>query len=101
VVQRISNSVIEGKVNDFFVLSMILLHPYQVYMLTSSLDYLILSFKLFNICFIKRFVLIFSRSLNYEILLHITHNVFCYCPLTTSHTEMQSSVRIHKASESI
>jgi hypothetical protein len=97
VVKRPSYSEIESKIKDV-VLCMILLHPYQVYMLTSSLDYLIVSLKMFNIFLVKRILRLF-RFLNDKKLLHITHNVFCYYPLARPHTHMQSSASIHKASE--
>jgi hypothetical protein len=69
-------------------------------MLTNSLDCLILSIKPLIICSVKICLFLFW-SLNDEILLHITHNVFCYYPLTRPHTHMQGSVSIHKASEFI
>ena len=69
---------------------MILLLPDQVYVVSSSLDYLILSFKLFDI-----FDVVNSFGhLNDEILLHIVDNIACDNPFTGPHTHMKSPVSI-------
>ena len=84
-----SYSEIESHVKDI-VLSVILLLPYQVYVLSSSHDYLILSFKLLDI-----FDVIGSFGhLNDEILLHILDNIVCDNPFTGLHTHVKSPVSI-------
>ena len=73
---------------------MILLLPDQVYVLSSSRDYLILSFKLLFIYDVFSF-----GRLNDVILLHILDNKACVNPFIGPHPHIKSPMSIDKASE--
>ncbi len=94
--QRLSYSKVESQVNDI-VFSMILLLLDQVDVLSSSLDHLILSFKLLYIYDFENLSCLFG-FLNDEILLHVLNNVVCDCPWTGPDTHRESAVSIDKAS---
>ena len=77
-----------------------LLLPDQVYVLSSSRDYLMLFLKLFYICFDENFGdFVDFWLLNDVILLHILGNNACGNPLIGPHPHIKSPMSIEKASE--